>query len=33
MELPALNDPDLGYYSHSFEMNGKTYRNYSFGWS
>ena len=33
MELPAMNDPDLGYYSHSFEMNGQTYRNYSFGWS
>ena len=33
MELPALNDPDLGYYSHSFEMNGKTYRNYSYGYS
>ena len=33
MELPAMDDPDLGYYSHSFEMNGKTYRNYSFGWS
>ena len=33
LELPALDNPDLGYYSHSFEMNGKTYRNYSFGWS
>ena len=33
MELPAMDDPDLGYYSHSFYMNGKTYRNYSFGWS
>lgn len=33
MELPAMDDPDLGYYSHSFEMNGQTYRNYSFGWS
>ena len=33
LELPAMDDPDLGYYSHSFEMNGQTYRNYSFGWS
>lgn len=33
MELPAMDDPNLGYYSHSFKMNGKTYRNYSFGWS
>lgn len=33
MELPALDNPDLEYYSHSFEMNGRTYRNYSFGWS
>lgn len=33
MELPAMDNPDLGYYSHSFEMNGQTYRNYSFGWS
>lgn len=33
LELPAMDDPDLGYYSHSFEMNGKEYRNYSFGWS
>lgn len=33
MELPALDNPDLGYYSHSFQMDGKTYRNYSFGWS
>ena len=33
MELPAMDNPNLGYYSHSFEMNGKTYRNYSFGWS
>jgi endonuclease G len=28
-----MDDPGLGYYSHSFKMNGKTYRNYSFGWS
>ena len=33
LELPAMDDPALGYYSHSFEMGGKTYRNYSFGWS
>lgn len=33
LELPALDNPNLGYYSHSFKMNGKTYRNYSFGWS
>lgn len=33
LELPALDNPNLGYYSHSFEMDGKVYRNYSFGWS
>lgn len=33
MELPALDNPNLGYYSHSFKMGNKTYRNYSFGWS
>ena len=33
MELPKLDDPELEYYSHSFEMDGATYRNYSFGWS
>ncbi|MBQ8809919.1 MAG: DNA/RNA non-specific endonuclease [Bacteroidales bacterium] len=33
LELPAMDNPDLGYYSYSFEMNGKEYRNYSFGWS
>lgn len=33
MELPALDNPDLGYYTHSFKMNGTYYRNYSFGWS
>ena len=33
LELPAMDDKELGYYSHSFEMNGQTYRNYSFGWS
>ncbi len=34
LELPAMSkDSGLEYYSHSFEMGGKTYRNYSFGWS
>ncbi len=33
LELPAMGNPDLGYISHSFKMNGKTYRNYSFAWS
>lgn len=33
LELPALDNPDLGYYTHNFKMNGNTYRNYSFGWS
>lgn len=33
LELPAMDDENLDYYSHDFEMNGKTYRNYSFGWS
>lgn len=33
LELPSMDNPDLGYYSHSFKMDGKTYRNYSFGWS
>ncbi len=33
LELPSMDDPELGYYSHSFEMRGKEYRNYSFGWS
>ena len=33
LELPAMDDPNLEYYSHSFEMNGKRYRNYSFGYS
>lgn len=33
MELPAMNNPALEYYSHSFKMNGKSYRNYTFGWS
>lgn len=33
LELPAMDNPNLGYYSHSFKMGGKTYRNYTFGWS
>ena len=33
MELPAMDNPDLEYYTHSFKMGGQTYRNYSFGWS
>ena len=33
LELPAMDNPNLGYYAHHFKMNGKTYRNYSFGWS
>lgn len=33
LELPALDNPNLGYYAHHFKMGGKTYRNYSFGWS
>ena len=33
LELPSMDNPNLGYYTHSFQMNGNTYRNYSFGWS
>ena len=33
LELPAMDNPNLGYYTHSFKMDDKTYRNYSFGWS
>lgn len=33
MELPAMDNPDLDYYTHSFNMNGKKYRNYTFGYS
>lgn len=33
MELPAMDNDDLGYYSHSFIMKDKVYRNYSFAWS
>ena len=33
LELPAMDNPALEYYTHSFKMDGKRYRNYSFGWS
>lgn len=35
LELPSLDDKSLSYYAHSFKYpnDGKTYRNYSFGWS
>ncbi len=33
IELPAMDDENLGYFYHSFTMDGKTHRNYSFGWS
>ncbi len=34
MELPAMAlNTGLEYYSHHFNMNGKKYRNYTFGWS
>lgn len=33
LELPALDDSDLKYFTHSFQMGGKAYRNYSFAWS
>ena len=33
LELPAMDDDALGYYTHSFEMGGNWHRNYSFGWS
>ena len=33
LELPSMDDTSLEYYSHSFSMNGKKYRNYTFGWS
>ena len=33
LELPAMDNPNLEYYAHHFKMNGKSYRNYSFGWS
>ena len=33
MELPVMDNPNLDYYTHSFMMDGKSYRNYSFGWS
>jgi endonuclease G len=33
MELPAMDNEDYGYYSHSFSMKNEIYRNYSFAWS
>jgi endonuclease G len=33
MELPAMDKESYAYYSHSFSMNNKIYRNYSFAWS
>ncbi len=35
LELPEMNEDGTGleYYTHSFEMNGSKYRNYTFGWS
>lgn len=33
MELPAKDNENLKYLSHSFKYNGKEYRNYSFAWS
>ena len=33
LELPAIEDRALKYFTHSFSMGGKDYRNYSFGWS
>ena len=32
MELPATNTSGLDCFYHDFPLNGKTYRNYSFGW-
>ena len=33
LELPKMDDTGLKFFFHDFDMNGKTYRNYSFGWS
>lgn len=33
MELPAMDNTAYGYYSHSFTMSSKAYRNYTFAWS
>ena len=33
IELPAMDNDAYGYYSHSFSMKDKVYRNYSFAWS
>lgn len=33
LELPAMDDPSLEYYCHTFKMDGIKYRNYSIGYS
>lgn len=33
MELPAMDNSSLSYFSHRFRMDDKVYRNYSFAWS
>lgn len=33
LELPAMDNESLEYFTHGFEMNGSRYRNFSFGWS
>lgn len=33
LELPAMSDASLDYYSHSFSFEGKSHRNYTFAWS
>lgn len=33
MELPAMDNPDLTYRSHSFSFDGGVYRNYTYGYS
>jgi len=32
MELPAVNDPALSFYTHPMTIDGKEYRNYSYYW-
>ncbi len=32
LELPAMNDASLDYYSHSFTLDGEPHRNYTFAW-
>lgn len=33
LELPSMDNPNYQYFTHSFELDGKTYRNFSFAWS